>query len=223
MSSKSWKYYTVSYISIAVITAVLIFVQGMRIQKSQQDAVSSNKDLTKSMENLSASNEKLVKNLAPILEIAKERFPNLPPSEALEKLQNEMQQLETRTSSLEQKTTFRTLTPEQNTKLIKTLSLYQKHKISIHSDPDPESRQFAGLFKKVFKEAGWIISNDIIELGYPNREFCSFGIIIASAEAYPKDANMLYKLFQTIGFQTELVILTDFKSDEVKLMICAWQ
>ena len=165
------------------------------------------------------NNQRLEAVVTPFLALAKERYPNLPPSEALEKLQSEMHQLENRTSTLEQKTTPRSLNLVQTDILIKSLSPYQNqvHNILIVAPVgDTESFQFAEVFRDIFEKAGWNVHT--IRLMEFRRHIPS-GIIMEVGEPPYKDGDIIYDAFQAVGLEVQLQYNPELSINEVMLLI----
>lgn len=96
--------YPIVIVVIGLIGVFLIVIQAFRVQESQKQAVASSNKLTKNMDDLLISNKRLEEMLIPFQALAKERFPNLPLSEALEKLKDDLSKLQSRTTVLEQET-----------------------------------------------------------------------------------------------------------------------
>lgn len=198
-----------------IAVGILTYKVEQRAEQRRKDAERRAEEAEKTQKELRSQMDKVSKHLAFFETIAKKRFPNLPPSEALEKLQNEMQQLETRTSKLEQKTAFRKLSLSQKNALINSLSPYKGHKIHIQTIGDVEARQFAEAFKEVFEQAGWIVSG----FGLMIYQVQPVGIIIKIGKYPSSVGEIIYDAFQAVGLQVQGKVNPSFKSDDVVLII----
>jgi len=117
MPFNNWKY-RIIFVFIALLASILIIIQGFRIQGATKQSLAHNIELKNLIQEqketedklqdkinaLLESNERMEKILTPFESLAKERFPNLTASEALENLKNDLSKLQSRTITLEQET-----------------------------------------------------------------------------------------------------------------------
>jgi hypothetical protein len=97
--------------------------------------------------------------LEPFLTLAASRYPDMAPDDALQRLQNDLESVRRRTTSLERRVEPRSLSPQQQLTLEKALRAMGPREIQLTAVlGDQEAISLAKQLESVFKRAGWTTS-----------------------------------------------------------------
>ena len=203
-------------VRVALITTIgIIFVAGMHIANSRSNLVKNNqdyinkiakqKDTIHSLEQdcLTRDNkiQLLETQLTPFKTIALEKYTGSE-QEALQKLAENLETLEQKTSALEKRLKPRSLSAKQIsilTEKTNTVKNIKIHFLLIASDPEAEF--FKNQIKDSLLKGGWTIEKDEIALAGAFQ-----GITLYASQDPPNQAvQILYQSLKEFGFELSMI------------------